>query len=295
MAEITIYRTGEFLRKIFEILIQHPEGMPAIQVLETLKSNFQLTEYELGEYESGGGLRFYKIVRFATVDLVKAGWLLKDKGRWLITEEGKNAFHSYKEPDQFYRTAQKLYRQWKQNRVGIPADGAVETKVEESRAVITLEEAEEQAWGEIENYLRNMNPYDLQKLVASLLKAMGYHVTWIAPPGKDGGMDIMAWNDPLGTKPPRIKLQVKREQNAVNVSVLRSFMAVLGDSDVGIFVNIGGFTKDSQDEARTQQSRQVTLVDSERLFELWVEHIEKLDQEARDLFPLKPIFFLAPE
>ena len=140
-----------------------------------------------------------------------------------------------------------------------------------------------------------MNPYDFQKLVASLLKAMGYHITWISPPGKDAGVDVLAWNDPLGTKPPRIKVQVKREQNAVNVSVLRSFMALLGDNDVGIFVCTGGFTKDAQEEARTQQSRQVTLVDLERLFELWVEHMEKLDQEARDLFPLKPIYFLSPE
>lgn len=295
MAVITTHRTGEFLRKTFEILMKHPEGMQAIQVLETLKSSFQLTEYELGEYESGGGLRFYKIVRFATVDLVKAGWLLKEKGRWLITEEGKKAYSLYKEPDQFYRTAQKLYRQWKQSRSEVLQDVAVEAEVEENRAAITFEEAEEQAWDEIEDYLRNMNPYDFQKLVASLLKAMGYHVTWVAPPGKDGGVDVLAWNDPLGTKPPRIKVQVKREQNAVNVSTLRSFMALLGDSDVGIFVCTGGFTKDAQEEARTQQSRQVTLVNLERLFELWVEHREKLDEEARDLFPLKPIYFLSPE
>jgi len=220
--------------------------------------------------------------------------LVKEKGLWTVTEDGKKAYQKYKEPDQFYRIAQKLYREWKLNRPDT-TDVEVEGKVDEKRAAITFEEAEEQAWGEIEDYLRNMNPYDFQKLVASLLKAMGYHVTWIAPPGKDGGVDVLAWNDPLGTKPPRIKVQVKREQNAVNVSVLRSFMALLGDSDVGIFVCTGGFTKDAQDEARTQQSRQVTLINLERLFELWVEHRGNLDEEARDLFPLKPIYFLSPE
>lgn len=39
----------------------------------------------------------------------------------------------------------------------------------------TLEEAEETAWNEIEEYLKAINPYDLQKLVAALLRAMGYH------------------------------------------------------------------------------------------------------------------------
>jgi len=294
MPEITIRRTGEMLRKLLEILMDRPDGMRAQDALSALQQRVQLTEYEKGQYASGGGIRFEKIVRFATIDLVKAGWLVKEKGWWIVTEEGKRAYHQHKEPDQFYRTAQKLYREWRLSQPET-SETEVEEKVEEKRAIITFEEAEEQGWGEIQAYLRNMNPYDFQKLVASLLKAMGYHITWISPPGKDAGVDVLAWNDPLGTKPPRIKVQVKREQNAVNVSVLRSFMALLGDNDVGIFVCTGGFTKDAQEEARTQQSRQVTLVDLERLFELWVEHMEKLDQEARDLFPLKPIYFLSPE
>ena len=294
MADITIQRTGELLRKLFEILIARPEGMRAKDVLDALQSKVELTEYEKGQFASGQGSRFVRIVRFATIDLVKAGWLLKEKGWWTVTEQGKEAFQKYKDPAEFYRTAQKLYREWGINNPDT-SDVEVEEKVDESQAAITYEEAEEQAWNEIEEYLRNMPPYEFQKLVASLLKAMGYHVTWIAPPGKDGGIDILAWNDPLGTKPPRIKVQVKREQVSVNVSVLRSFMALLGDSDVGIFVSTGGFTKDAQEEARTQQSRQVTLINLERLYELWIEHLNKFDEEARDLFPLKPIYFIAPE
>ncbi|MCC6500555.1 MAG: restriction endonuclease [Anaerolineales bacterium] len=294
MPEITVQRTSELIRKLFEILMSKPEGMRAKEALDALQNAVQLTEYEKGQFASGQGIRFVRIVRFATIDFVKAGWLLKEKGWWLVTEDGKKAFQQYKEAEQFYREAKKLYREWKRSHTDA-SDVEVEEDVDDKRATITFEEAEEQAWGEIEEYLRNMNPYDFQKVVASLLKAMGYHVTWIAPPGKDGGVDVIAWNDPLGTKPPRIKVQVKREQNAVNVSILRSFLALLGDSDVGIFVCTGGFTKDAREEARTQQSRQVTLVDLERLFELWVQHRANLDEEARDLFPLKPIYFLSPE
>ena len=285
MADVTVQRTGELLRKLFEIILKNPDGIRAQDALKALRESVVLTEYEKGEYASGGS-RFEKIVRFATVDCVKAGWLVKDKGVWTITEEGEKAYKKLTSPDEFYRTAQKLYRQWKKPDA---------EEIEESSAAITYEEAEEQAWNEIENYFTNMPPYEFQKLVASLLKAMGYHVSWIAPPGKDGGLDILAWNDPLGTKPPRIKVQVKREQNKINVLVLRSFMSLLGDTDVGIFVNTGGFTRDAEDEARTQQSRQVTLINLKRLFELWIEHLDKLDQDAKDLFPLKPIYFLAPE
>ena len=293
MADVTIRRTGEILKLLFELLMANPDGIKAKEALSTLKDRIELTEYEKGEYSSGGGQRFDKIVRFATVDCVKAGWLIKDKGVWTVTKDGIQAYHQYKAQEVFYRQAQKLYREWKKNKK-VPGP-EIEEEVVSISAAITYEEAEEQAWSEIEDYLKNMPPYDLQKLVASLLKAMGYHVSWISPPGKDGGLDILAWNDPLGTRPPRIKVQVKREQGATNVSTLRSFLALLGDNDVGIFVSTGGFTKDAEDEARTQQSRQVTLVNLQRLFELWVEHIEKFDEEARDFLPLKPIYFLSPD
>jgi restriction system protein len=294
MADVTIYRTGELLRKLFAILIEHPEGMRAKDAITLLREQVELTQYEKGKYSSGGE-RFERIIRFATIDCVKAGWMVKDKGIWTVTDEGKMALARYKEPDIFYREAQRLYRAWNRSRKVASSAGRDDQEIKEKSVTITFEEAEEQAWNEIENYLRTMPPYDLQKLVAALLKAMGYHVSWVSPPGKDGGIDILAWNDPLGTRPPRIKVQVKREQASTNVGTLRSFMALLGDNDVGLFVSTGGFTRDAANEARTQQHRQVTLVDLQRLFELWVEHLEKLDEEARDLLPLKPIYYLAPE
>lgn len=58
-----------------------PEGMQARDALAELETRLTLTDYEMGEYESGGR-RFDKIVRFATVDVVKAGWLYKERGRW---------------------------------------------------------------------------------------------------------------------------------------------------------------------------------------------------------------------
>jgi restriction system protein len=140
-----------------------------------------------------------------------------------------------------------------------------------------------------------MNPYDFQDLVASLIRGMGYYVSWISPPGKDGGIDILAWGDPLGTRPPRIKVQVKRRADATNVEGLRSFMSLLSDDDVGIFVSTGGFTKDAQDTARAQERRKITLVDSERFFDLWVEYYGKLEDSARRKLPIQPIYFLAPE
>jgi restriction system protein len=296
VADVTRRRTGELLRNLFEILMQTTEGVPARQALAALQSRVQLTDYEKGSYESGGR-RFEKIVRFSTVDCVKAGWLHKNKGIWTITAAGKEAYARFSDPESFYREACRLYKEWKLTQ---PATEPIEESFSEEpeggkNASITFEEAEEQAWSELESFLREMNPYDFQELVGSLLRAMGFHVAWIAPPGKDGGIDIIAQSDPLGTKPPRIKVQVKRQKESVRVDGVRSFMAVLGDDDVGLFVCTGGFTRDAQEEARTQEKRRLTLMDLEQFFDLWVENYARLTDEARRRMPLRPIWFLAPE
>lgn len=140
-----------------------------------------------------------------------------------------------------------------------------------------------------------MNGYDFQKLVAELLQAMGYHVTWIASPGKDGGVDIIAYTDPLGTQGPRIKVQVKQQQKAVSEPELKSFMANIGQHDSGLYVCTGGFTKDAAIFARSQESKRVMLIDTDKLVDLWIEFIPKLSDQAWQRLPLTPIYFLTPQ
>ena len=139
-----------------------------------------------------------------------------------------------------------------------------------------------------------MDPYDFQKMVGELLKAMGYYPTWIAPPGPDGGLDIIAYPDPLGTRPPRIKVQVKRQQQRVSADGVRSFIALVNEDDAGLFVCTGGFTKDAENFARHQERRKITLINLDRLVELWIEFYSKLNDVARDRLPLTPIYFLTP-
>lgn len=297
MANVTRERTGEMLQILFGILLENPDGIQAKTALSQLQGKLVLSEYEAGSYESGG-MRFHKIVRFATVDCVKAGWMLKVKGKWFITAEGEEALRIFVSPDDFYKEATKLYRKWKseQSVDAVPSEELEpEEAAPEKEASITYEQAEEVAWGEIREHLATMNPYEFQDLVAELLEAMGYHSAWVAPKGKDGGIDILVYKDPLGATLPRIKVQVKRMQSTVSVDGLRSFMAVLGDDDVGIFVNLAGFTRDAQIEARTQEKRRITLINQELLVDLWIEHYADLKETARRRLPLKPIYFLSPE
>ena len=140
-----------------------------------------------------------------------------------------------------------------------------------------------------------MPPYEFQDLVAALLTAMDYHVSWVAPPGKDRGLDIVAYTDPLGAEGPRIKIQVRRRNDSKTTSDdLRSFLAVLSSQDVGIFVSTSGFTSDAIVEARHQEIRRITLIDLETFFDLWVQHYENLTEQDRQRLPLRPVYFLSP-
>ena len=289
---ITQRRMGELVRGVFAILLERGEPVQASEVLKALEERVPPTTFEEDTYASKPNVRRYeKVVRFASIAAVKAGWLVKDKGQWSVTDEGRQAFEKFTDPEAFKREANKLYRVWKAQQE--PSD---EDDGDDQAARTGFEEAEEAAWPEIREYLVKMPPYEFQRLVASLLEAMGYHVLWVAPPGPDRGIDIIAHNDPLGTTSPRIKVQVKRQADTkISAEGLRSFMAVLGDQDVGIYISAGGFTSEAEREARSQERRRLTLIDLNRLVELWIEYFDQLDETDRQRLPLKPIYFLAPQ
>jgi restriction system protein len=288
---ITRERTGTLLRTLFMVLADAPEGLPAWQAIESVATRVSMTEHESGEYENGGR-RFDRILRFATVDAQKAGWLNKANGIWTVTDAGRIALRSFGDAGDFYREACRLYAIWRRGKPDIV--DAPELETTQRDAAVTFEQAMDQASTEIADHLASMDPYQLQDLVAALMEAMGYHINWISPPGKDGGLDIVAFADPLGTKPPRIKVQVKRRKDAIGTEELRSFLALIGDGDVGIFVTTGSFSRDSNELARSQERRRVTLIDQALLVNLWIEYQDKISPLKRAVLPLKPIYFLAP-
>lgn len=289
---MTKRRRGEFLKAVFAVLAENPDGIQAKDALAQTGERLELTEYEKGSFDSGAP-PFPKLVRFQTVNAVKARWMTKDKGIWVATEEGLAAAHKHVDPEAFMKEAEEHYAAWVNEQPKKPkATIEVEPTPQELRS-FTVEEAEETAFAEVVRHLATMSPYDFQNLVTGLLRGMGYIVAWVAPPGKDRGVDILAFRDPLGTEEPRIKVQVKREKDKTDVKGLRSFMSQLNPGDVGVFVILGGFTSDAESEARNSETRRITLVDRGDLFDLWVQHYDRIPAEDRQLMPLKPVFYLA--
>jgi restriction system protein len=280
MSEIAPQRIGEFLRIIFVRLWQENAGLPAADILAYIPQATLLTDYEIGVSPSTRTPRYEKAIRLATTPYVNAGWLVKSRGRWLLTEEGKRACKSFASAEAFYNEAAHILEEW-----------------HESRSVLALitEEAEEKAWEQIRSYLQQMRPYEFQQLVGDLLTAMGYHTAWSAPAQKERGfVNFVVYADSLGLGVPRIKVHILHSGQAVLYEGLKAFMSVLGRDEAGIFISSGGFTSNVMEEAQSQNTFRITLVDLENFFEMWVEYYDRLSRAARQRFPLKPIYFLAP-
>src|SRR5262249_52805928 len=138
-----------------------------------------------------------------------------------------------------------------------------------SRSTTTaFENAQANARAEIEKYINALGPYEFQDFVAAMLRGMGYYTPFVAPKGKDGGIDIVAYRDPLGSVPPRLKVQVKHRDDKVTVKEVRELISLLTKpGDAGLIVSSGGFTSEAEMEIRRSSSH-VEKIDLTRLVEL---------------------------
>ncbi len=132
----------------------------------------------------------------------------------------------------------------------------------------------------IADHLQALGGYEFQTLVSGVLQAMGYHVQ-LGPRGRDQGVDVTAYPDPLGVESPRIKVQVKHRAGPAGGPELRELIGLLRSSDRGLFVSTGGFTKDAEAEA-ARSDRPISLVNWDRFVTLLHEHYERLDAELGD-------------
>jgi len=289
MAEIGKERWGLYKKNVLEILSSHENGLHWKDLFSKLEVIMPANEFENSSYDSNGQRRRPYVVRFATIAIVKAGWLTKEKGFWKITDEGKKALTKFPSANEIQLESSKLYKEW---HAAQPDDDSNKTQDREIEMVGSLEEAEDNAFALIYQHLNDMDPYDFQDLVGALLEVMGYYVSWIAPRGKDGGVDIIAFQDPLGATGRRIKVQVKRQADKVSRGSLSSFLGVLGEDDIGLFICTGGFSPDAITSAHSEQTRRITLVNAEGLLELWIEYYEKIPLSKRSLLPLRAIHHL---
>ncbi len=299
MAKISRERIGELLHTALVILKENGGQLPSRAVATELERKLTFTEYEKGTLEKTGNVRWHSILHFYSIDVQKAGWLIKKGGVWYLTPEGEQNLSLT--PLDFIDKANVAYKAWRnttkkeieKNELSVGQQEDVE-EVSERIRLTNFEQARELARQKLVEYVSNADPYDFQDMVGALLRGMGYHTPFIAPRGKDGGIDIIAYRDPFGVQPPRMKVQVKhRESTKATVQEINQLIGVLNQDDVGLFVSTAGFTPDASSAIRASH-KHVEKIDLDGFIDLWVEYYDKLKEDDKSLIPLRKIHFLAP-
>ena len=277
------------MRAAMLIIQKNGGSMPSKQLTEEVGKSLTFTEWEL-EPNPKGGIRWQIIYHFTSVDYVKAGYIIKKNGAWYLTPEGEAVLSK---PDtEVQELAMAAYRKWKEENKVVDATQEDLEEDATKENILNLEELEETALNGIREYIRKKNPYEFQDLVAALLRAMDYQTPFIAPKGKDGGVDVIAYVDPLGATTPRIKVQVKHYPDTpIAAKEIRSLVGILRDGDIGLFVTSGTFSPAAKQEAITSKEY-VKLIDGDELITLWQQYYTKMSDEDKNRLPLRYIAFL---
>lgn len=290
---------AQVLYAALSILKDRGGEAPGRELVAEVPHKVDLDGWAKETYEKSGKIRWQSILHFFSIDALKAGFLVKKKGVWYLTPEGEQALDLG--PKGLLDAATAAYRDWRLKNPdpgslaaeerAMPSDAAGN---EEQRQEATIQENEEAAIEGIKAQINKKNEYEFQDLVAALLRGMGYYTPFVAPKGKDGGVDIIAYRDPLGTVTPRIKVQIKHRDDKTPVTDVRQLMGLLQkEGDVGIFVSSGGFSPDAKAAARSSHVH-VELIDLDRFVALWQEFYPKMADDDKAYLSLVPIYFYAP-
>jgi restriction system protein len=71
------YRKGRLIQALFDVLKEHPDGLPAKDAIAAVEAVIELDPSEVGAFESTGQQKFPRLIRFATIPPTKAGWMIK--------------------------------------------------------------------------------------------------------------------------------------------------------------------------------------------------------------------------
>lgn len=274
----------------FKILKQNEGELPGREVINKIRESVEFTDWEKERYDKTGYIRWESILHFYTIDCIKAGFMRKSKGLWILTDEGEKAIKLGEE--KLLETASVKYKVWAANHKKEKPEAEPEEESSQAHQA-QLDKYEEEAIEGIRKHILGKNPYEFQDMIAALLESMGYHIPHIAKRGKDGGVDVIAYSDPLGTKDPRIKVQVKHRPDAsISVDDIRQLIGLLSKpGDVGLFVTSGHFTAESERTAR-ESHKHIELINFERFVALWQEYYPKFTDEQKNMLPLQAIYFL---
>lgn len=278
-----------------QILSEKDGSCRVAQLRADIAQRVQLLPWD--NEEVNGSPRWFTFLSFYSTTYAVAGFIRKSRGTWYLTDEGRDVLANT--PEDVFLAALEAYQKSKAGETAAhggssSASANTDASVSAISHELSLDDIKEKADDGIRRFLASRSPYQFQDLVAALLRAMGFFTPFVAPKGKDGGVDVLAFHDPLGTSNPRVKVQVKHyPTGVVGVDVVRQLVGLLNrDGDVGVVVTSGLFTSEAQRAAR-ESHRSIRLIDGDEFISLWEAYYAKMPEDDKALLRITPVFFLS--
>lgn len=173
---------------------------------------------------------------------------------------------------------------------------ATKSDVQEGAADSATADIEDLANQQIRQHISVVfSGHGMARLVDAVLRAEGY-ITLVSPPGKDGGVDILAGRGSLGLDPPRLCVQVKSGASSSDVTVLRALQGTMQNvkADHGLLVCWSGVTQELEREARSGYFG-VRIWKSGDLIDAVLRNYDRFPEEIKSELPLKRTWTLVLE
>jgi restriction system protein len=270
---------AKLLFATFKILKDAGGSLAGKEVITRIESSVELTEWDNFVYEKTGNTRWLSVLSFFTIDAIKTGFLIKEKGTLTLTKAGVDAI-SLGEVG-LLKACSEGYAKWK---LSAPAKPQIEAVVAQEFKDEPPEELLEGAISEINGNLareildivKSCSPVFFERLVVALLVKMGYGGTLadaarVIGRSGDGGIDGIIDEDRLGLD--SIYIQAKRWEGIVGRPEIQKFVGALQGQRAhkGVFITTSDFTKEAQEYVKNI-SNKVVLMNGFALAKLMIEN-----------------------
>lgn len=277
-----------------------PDGQLKMSaLLNAIAANVSFDEWALELYDNGN-TRWRSIFAFASVGLVKGGYVTKSRGVWAITDQGQAIVKGPYDGPAFLAEIKQRYQSWKTSQLSEEVNSSLSSALEdedetpeppELRMSAIQSQANQALSAELLETIKAAPAVNFERLVVNLLMKMGYggnrtNAGKVTQASADNGIDGIINEDPLGLD--TIYLQAKRWQDPVGEAPVRDFIGALDIKGVkkGVFLTTSHFTKSAWEAVTSIKSdKKVILIEGARLAALMIEH--NLGVSTEHTFALK--------
>ena len=270
---------AKLLFATFKILKDAGGSLAGKEVITIIESSVELTEWDKSVYEKTGNTRWVSILHFFTIDAIKSGFLIKEKGTWTLSNTGNDAIQLGEVG--LLEACTEGYVKW---RLSVPAKQQTEAVLAKEIKGVPSEELLESVIaeindnlaGEILDIVKSCSPVFFERRVVALLVKMGYGGTLanaarVIGRSGDGGIDGIIDEDRLGLD--AIYIQAKRWEGIVGRPEIQKFVGALQGQRAhkGVFITTSDFTKEAQEYVKNI-SNKVVLMNGFALAKLMIEN-----------------------